>query len=240
MIGAAIYIFKPPKARRETLLYRYQRDLNWRDLGLLQRREPGVAEPAPLFDHSRRAPLIVLAAFRNGAITHVADGRKGASAGTGLVRLNLSSIQELKKPIRFAAISRRAPARIRQHVRRVLEHGGKLPPKTSNAVADVMLSLEPTLANRMARLSKRRASWLRDLTPAQGENLAIQKETLAAALEIAGLRTEELLAWVPPEGETRLFLEGLPRVYVREDAMLLTDFDNFPGFEGRQILPLCG
>ena len=78
------------------------------------------------------------------------------------------------------------------------------------------------------------------LTPAQGENLAIQKETLAAALEIAGLRTEELLAWVPPEGETRLSLEGLPRVYVREDAMLLTDFDNFPGFEGRQILPLCG
>jgi hypothetical protein len=49
-------------------------------------------------------------------------------------------------------------------------------------------------------------------------------------LEIAGIPRDELLEWTPPDGAPHSFLEGLPQVYVREDAMLSTDFSNLPGF----------
>jgi hypothetical protein len=231
MIGAAIYILKPPKDRRDILL---DQNLDWRRPG-----EPVVAEPVPRFDHSRRAPLIVLASFKAGAITHIADGRKGASAGTGLVRLNLTALRELTKPIRFADLTKQSPPRLQKHVRSVLDHGGKLPPKSSASVADVLLSLDPALADRLARMSARRTGWLRELTLAKRVNLAVQKETLAAALEIARIGTDDLLAWEPREGETRLFLEGLPHAYVREDAMLLTDFTTVPGFDAIKSYPFA-
>jgi hypothetical protein len=70
MIGAAIYILKPPKHRRELL---FDPNTDWRAPG-----EPVVAEPIPRFTHSKRAPLIVLASFKGRSLTHMADGRKGA------------------------------------------------------------------------------------------------------------------------------------------------------------------
>jgi hypothetical protein len=125
------------------------------------------------------------------------------------------------------------------HVQGVLDYGGKLPPKSSAAVADVLLNLDPTLADRLARISARRTGWLHELTPAKRANLAVQKESLTAALEIARIGTEELFAWEPREGETRLFLEGLPQARVREDAMLLTDFTTVPGFDAIKSYPFA-
>src|ERR1700676_2339869 len=114
MMTAAAYILKLPLGRREDLL----------DLINAGEREV-VAEPVPQFDHSRRAPLIVLACFDDEAITHIADGRKGASAGTGLVRLNMSSLEQLRQPIKLGEIRQRAPSRVRAHLARMLEGGGK-------------------------------------------------------------------------------------------------------------------
>ena len=78
MIAPAAYVLRVPQDRREILL---DEERGYYSSGVLS-----VAEPVPRFDHSRRAPLIVLCCFEKGAITHIADGRKGASAGTGLVR----------------------------------------------------------------------------------------------------------------------------------------------------------
>jgi hypothetical protein len=90
MITAAAYVLKVPQNRRDILLQ--GRDVN-----------RFVAEPVSKFDHGFRAPLVVLACFSNDAITHIADGHKGNSAGTGLVRLNLHSLAPLDRPIPFAA-----------------------------------------------------------------------------------------------------------------------------------------
>jgi hypothetical protein len=106
VIAAAAYILKVPKDRREILL--------GREDGLYA-SESAVAQPVPQFDHSRRAPLIVFASFSEGAITHIAKGRKGASAGTGLVRLNMSDIEPLAKPVRFRTLINRAPSRVRAY-----------------------------------------------------------------------------------------------------------------------------
>ncbi len=231
MIAAAAYVLKVPKDRREILL--------GSEYGRFSPDESTVAQPVPQFDHSRRAPLIVFACFTEGAITHIANGRKGASAGTGLVRLNMSSLEPLARPVKFRTLINRAPSRVRAHLRRILPSGGKLPPKSLGAVIDTLIALEPDLATRLARFSDRRAELLRRLTPTAQMNFAIQKETVATALEIAQIGTEQLLAWTPVDGEQRSFLQGLPQAYVREDAMLLADFSTVPGFEAISNLPFA-
>jgi hypothetical protein len=225
MMAAAAYILHVPEERREFLL----------DYDLT----PTIAEPVPKFDHSRRAPLIVLACFNDKAITHIADGRKGASAGTGLVRLNMSSLQQLHRPIKFEELIDRAPARVRSHLSRSLAVGGKLPPKTLGATVDILLGLDPALSGRLARFSELRSARLAGLTATARANLAIQKETVGVALQIAGIGTEEVLSWSPGDTVPRSFLEGLPEARVREDVMLATDFSVLPGFEAIRTHPFA-
>jgi hypothetical protein len=231
MIAAAGYILRVPPARREILLDD--------DPDYFRSGELSVAEPVPRFDHSRRAPLIVFCCFDKNAITHVADGRKGASAGTGLVRLNLTSLRRIEKPVRFSNLLRRTPARLKPYLSNTLYSGGKLPPKTLTAVIDVMLKLEPGLEGRLARFSERRAELLASLTSKARANLAVQKETLTTALELAGIDTQELLAWSPASRTPSSFLEGMPQATVREDATLISDFSSIPGFEAIRQYPFA-
>jgi len=232
MISAAAYVLKVPKDRREILLDP--------ENGYYSNNVFTVSQPVRRFNHSRRAPLIVFASFVEGAITHIADGRKGAPAGTGLVRLNMIDLQPLTRPVRFRTLINKAPARLRAHLSKILPAGGKLPPKSLGAVVDTLLDLQPELAQRLARFSDRRAALLSRLTPAARMNFAIQKETVATALEIAQIGTDELMAWAPAEGEQRLFLQGLPQAYVREDAVVVADYAEVPGFEAVANLPFAG
>jgi hypothetical protein len=178
--------------------------------------------------------LIVLAAFEDDLITHIADGRKGASGGTDLVRLNMENLRPLDHPISFGDLVASVPARFKEPLQRRLSDGGLLPPKTFRAVVDVLTQMDSSLAERLARFSERRAQALANLTSVQRSNLAVQKETLSLALSIAGLPREAVLAWSPGDTPTgtspRSFLEGMPQIRVREDAMLLADFDSVPGF----------
>jgi len=231
MITAAAYVLKVPENRREILLggpfHRFSHE------------NMPVAEPVPRFDHSRRAPLIVLACFDDAAITHIASGRKGASAGTGLVRLNMTLLEPLATRIEFRKLLSRAPVRVRAHLQRTLSNGGKLPPKSLGAVIDALIELQPSLSERLTRFSERRAQFLRELTESEQENLAFQKETLAAALEIAQIGTEPLLSWAPGGSRGSFFLEGITSVYAREDAAIITDFSTLPGFEAIKHLPFA-
>ena len=222
MIAAAGYILHVPEGRRETLLE------------ASEDRPRAVGEPVPIFDHSRRAPLIVFAAFADDAITHVAMGKKGGpgSGGTGMIRLNMRELVPLEKPVRFEEIARRTPSRFKAHVTRVLAAGGVLPNKSLGAVIEILLAIEPGLAGPLGRFSERRAAVLTRITPEQSANLAIQKETLSVALRIAGMDTEEVLQWVPTsEVPPRSFLAWLPGAVLREDAMIVADFSQIPGFE---------
>ena len=96
-----------------------------------------------MFAHSRAAPLLVLASFTGGAITHIADGRKGSSGGTGLVRLNLENLTALDKPLRLAELTLTLPLKFRPHFQRATRGGGLIPPKTVRAVMDAVRMLRP-------------------------------------------------------------------------------------------------
>jgi hypothetical protein len=231
MILPAGYILHVPPSRRAVLLDE--------DRSYFFGGEPSVAEPVDRFDHSSRAPLIVFCCFENKAITHIADGRKGASAGTDLVRLNLTKLEALPKPVKFRTLLSRVPNRVRVHLRNVLHGGGKLPPATLVAVIDSMLELEPSLSNRLERFSQRRAELLKRLTQTARANLAQQKETLTTALELAGIDTNQVLSWSPSDGEPSFFLEGMPQAILREDATLVSDYSTVPGFEAMRQFPFA-
>jgi hypothetical protein len=231
MIAPSAYILHVPPERREILLDA--------DRASYDGSKTFVAEPVRTFDHSKSAPLIVFACFEDGSITHVADGRKGASAGTGLVRLNMWSVQSLARPVAFAELLRDAPARLRTHLQRVLAEGGKLPPKSLGALIDALLRIEPSLSLRLERFSQRRADFLTRLTDTERTNLAEQKETVTTALDLAGLPTDEVLKWSPGKNAQRFFLEGIPEVHLREDTMLVSDFADVPGFNAVKQLPFA-
>lgn len=224
-IAAAGYVLKVPSERREVLLNEAENG------GSFYRSTPFVAEPVPNFDHSRRAPLVVFASFDDGKITHIADGKRGASAGTGLARLNMQDLKPLARPIPFEELKSGVPKRVQAHLERVLSGGGILPPKTLGAFVDRIVELDASVGGRLARFSERRREALRRFEPRAKENLALQKETLGIALEISGISRDELLAWQPAESSQQSFLDGLPGAQVREDAMLLADFSTMPGFE---------
>ena len=224
-VKAGGYILRVPDHRRKLLLEEVEHGESF------YRSTPFVSEPVPVFDHSRRAPLAVFASFEDGFITHIADGRKGQSAGTGLVRLNLEDLQPLTRPVSFDEVLSGTDRRVRHHLKRRLDEGGLLPPKSLAAFVDRITELDPTIGSRLARFSARRAQALRDLQPRARENLAYQKEALGLALEIAGLPREDLLYWQPSDRGQQSFLDGLPGAQVREDTMLLADFSAVPGFQ---------
>lgn len=68
---AAKYILRVAPDRRDVLLKAAQEPDSW-----VQQR---TAEPVHAFSHSKNSPLVVLASFDAGAITHLAEGRKGVS-----------------------------------------------------------------------------------------------------------------------------------------------------------------
>lgn len=225
MVAAGGYILHVPDHRRELLLDEAEHGESF------YRSKPFVSEPVPSFDHSRRSPLAVFASFQDGFITHIADGRKGPSAGTYLVRLNLEDLQRLKCPVAFDDILATTDKRVRHHLKRRLEQGGILPPKSLGAFVDRITELDTSIGPRLARFSERRAQALRRLEPRALENLAYQKEAVGLALEIAGLPRDELLEWQSSDSNRQSFLDGLPGAQVREDAMLLSDFSTIPGFQ---------
>jgi hypothetical protein len=222
MPRSSLYIFKPPQHRRQYLLDHADGGPDFDGYG--------IGEPVQRFAHSPNAPLLVLASFEDNMLTHIAAGRKGIAAGTGLVRLNLTRMEKFTSPLAFPALIELVPGHFRTPLQNTLDNGGLLPPKMFAAVVDALQRHDPALAERLARFSQTRADLIRLLTDEQRRNLAVQKETVAVALEIAGLPREILLDWSPSAERPSSFLDGLPGVHLREDAMLATDFTNLPGF----------
>ncbi len=225
MVMAGGYILLVPESRRELLLEAAEFGESFYSTN------PSVSEPVPSFKHSKNAPLVVFAAFEDGYITHIADGRKGQYAGTGLVRLYLEELQPLQHPIPFNELLSGTDIRVRRHLKQRFDQGGLLPPKTLGCFVGRITELDPSIDHRLTRFSARRAEALQSLKPHARENLAYQKEALGLALQIAGLPKDDLLEWQLSDGKQHSFLDGLPSVQVREDAMLLSDFSTLPGFQ---------
>ena len=213
------YVLSVPADRRELLIQTAAEYWEW-----------PVSEPVPKTQMLGKTPMVVFASFRDGYVTHIADGKRGPRAGTGLVLLNLHDLQALTRPFPFGEITSHVPATVRSHLLRYLDQGGVLPRGTRDAFLAFMVEADDTASDRILRLTNTARAAERLSRRAQG-NLALQKDTVGVALRIAGVEPQPLVAWHSRDHTPRSFLDGLPEARVREDAMIMADFSTIPGFD---------
>lgn len=219
-MSADIYILIVARNRRETLL------------DTLDRRR-GAAEAVPDFSRTAGATsMVVLASFETGYITHVADGRKGVRAATELVRLNLDDLEKLNCRVKFSDILKKVKNKCKRHVKIRFEAGGVLPPASRSDVATIVSNMNPEIEYRLQKLLPRRTEFLRSLNGREIENLALQKDTLNTAFNIADISKNSNLWWQVPGGGSGIssYLDGMPKKVIREDAMIVNDLHQLPDF----------
>jgi hypothetical protein len=187
------------------------------------------AEPVADFQHSRNVPLVcfIISARK---VTHIALGRRGTRAGTGLSRLNVDRVEKLTEPLSIQRIINRLPKRNAASVQKRFNSGGLLTDKGFAAVIDAIRQLASSASTLLDRFSQARIERVQRLSAKTKDSLAQQKEAVLTALSIAGLGREPVQEWSPPEGTPASFLDGLPNARLREDQMVINDLMKIPGF----------
>jgi len=196
------------------------------------------AEPVADFQHSRNAPLICFV-VNNQEITHIALGRRGVRAGTGLRRLNFVKAEKLPKPIPLYRIFDLLPKRNLASVESRFNSGGLLTEKGFVAVVDAIRQLAPQSNLILERYSGERIEHIRRLTSKARENLAYQKEAVLTALSIADMDRSLIQEWTALDDTPVSFLDGLPNTRLREDPMVIHDLNHLPGFDIIKTYPFA-
>ncbi|WP_415302131.1 hypothetical protein [Alcaligenes sp. SJTW-7] len=198
--------------------------------------EHAFAEPVADFQHSRTTPLVCFV-VNAGKLTHIGLGRRGVRAGTGLSRLNIDKVEELAEPLSVRKLLNRLPKRNVASVRNRFQSGGLLTEKGFSAVVETIRQIAPQASTLLDRFSQSRTERIRRLSAKARDSLAQQKEALLTALSIAGLSRDPVQEWTPLDETPVSFLDGLPRVRLREDPMVVNDLQNLPGFEVIKTYP---
>ena len=190
------------------------------------------------FDHSRSFPLVVLISTEPGMFTHVAEGKKSIRTTTNRFRLDMKNFEKLDNYINFEQILSEVKPQLKRYAKQKFENEGLIPHATSIDVAEIIREIDPSLGNRLSMLSRRRLEFLRSMSREEKQNLAIQKECLSTALELAGIDREALFGWdIREDGKPRSVLEGLSGGKVGEDVVLARDWSDVPGFQ--EIITDC-
>lgn len=193
-------------------------------------------QPVADFQHSRNAPLVCFVVSGR-KVTHIALGRRGTGAGTGLRRLNFDKSEKLPAPLSVAQILKLLPKRNKASVEKRFASGGLLTEKGFAAVVEVVRQLAPQSSAILDRYSSERVARVGRLSPKARENLAYQKEAVLTALSIADISRNPIQEWAPPDGTPVSFLDGLPSARLREDPMVVHDLMHLPGFDILKTLP---
>ncbi len=193
-------------------------------------------EPVADFQHSRNASLVCFV-IRGRKVTHIALGRRGSGAGTGLRRLNFDKTEKLPEPLAIHRILKLLPKRNKASVEKRLASGGLLTEKGFSAVVEAVRKLATQASSILERYSKERIERVGRLSSKARESLAFQKEAVLTALSIADISRDSVQEWSPPEGTPVSFLDGLPTARLREDPMVVHDLMHLPGFDILKTYP---
>ena len=189
-----------------------------------------ISEAVPRFSVGPRC-LVVFASFEEGSLTHFAEGKRGGRAATGSILLQMHDLQPLARPVPFGELVDAVPTSVRRHVRRYLDLGGLLPPRTNEVVVDFMLNADRGLYNRLDRLNNR-AHGMWSISEGAAQILGLQKDALGIALRAGGIELDPLTEWSARaiRGQRRFFLEGITPRYT-ENSIVRADFETVPGLE---------
>lgn len=191
-------------------------------------------EPVPYFGHSNNIPLLCFV-LDSKAITHVAQGRGGKSAGSGLRRVNMYPFLTLQNPLPNEEIISSAKGNLASRLNNDLKNGGLLTPKGLDHVISILMEQAPETRDILLQFSEHMATIIRGLTPEARFNLSMQKEAVSTALLVAGQDFDRTVVrhWIPSEKPTS-FLDGLGTQLVSERQAILADFHRLPGFEAME------
>lgn len=196
------------------------------------------AEPVPEFAHSKTAPLVCFVVLDGTHIGHLGQGRRGVVSGTDLRRLNLHDIYTLANPIPIGKIVEELNSKTKAKATATLTKGGAFSPKAFENAVEAIQKVSPECSPLIERFGQARRDLIRKLSPEVRAALAAEKEAVLAALSIANMDRRHLHDWVPPsDGVPGSFLDGLPNAVMREDAMVVNDLINVPGFQFIRTLP---
>ncbi len=187
-------------------------------------------EPAPYF-HSEGYTVLICLVVTSQALTQVAMGLKGRTAGTDMVKLDLENIQSLPQPLPLGAIVADIPSTaIANRVKECFQKGGRLTDGGTREVIEAIARLRPGVSQIIDQFSLAARKRLDQLPEAAKKNLASQKDALFSALHLAGLSEVMPPAWVMPPGPVKRYSDGLPKTRkIDEATMLRNDFIQFPG-----------
>lgn len=193
--------------------------------------EESFAEPVAEFEHSRNVPLIGFVFGVSGKLRWIAKARRGMRAGTGLSRLNLKDFQEISDEIFIENLINSCAPKFKKKLEQKLTKGGLLPQKTFQEFLGVIEKISPAVSASLSAYSEARNNRIKKLDEKSKSRLAEQKEAVATSMELSGMDRDELLNWdIAEEGTPSSFLDGLTKVRLREDQMVINDSMVFPGF----------
>ena len=196
------------------------------------------AEAVDEFSYSRYRPLIVLIVTPTGLLSHIGQGHRGRSAGYSQRRLNVENLKTLSTHVYLTGVLDTLQPKFRQHAQRYFLEGGILPDKTSKAVMEVISRLAPETSKTISLYSRRQRERAAHLTSKERISLAYQKDTVATAMNIAGMDRSPLSMWMPvSDQKPKSFLEGLPLSVNREDSLIDADKNSVPGYNYLKRLP---
>lgn len=181
--------------------------------------------------HRRGGPPVpCLMTFTSGKVTHSGTLYAGNKAAEGRKRINIGKVVQLRPPIRTAEIVDLVPAKVKASIREQFRSNGLIRGLAAEVVLEAIRKLNPELAREIDRfeIARERVS---ALPRKKREALAFEKEMVGTALSFSGIDRRELQDWSMPDHDDASFLDGLPQVRLREDAMIMNDMHHVPGFE---------
>lgn len=188
------------------------------------------SEPVAAFSQSGNPLLLCLVVSKDDRITHLAPALQGASAGTGLVRLNLRDATPFDPPVEVTRVVDLVPNHLKRWTLDQLRRRGLLSAKVFPAVVKALTQLAPSAALALQRFNGEREQRISRLTVGVQGALASQKTAVLTAMSLAGIRRHTIRDWDPgPSPRPASFLEGLPSVRLHEDAMIVNDLMKLPG-----------
>jgi hypothetical protein len=219
MNDAAGYVFLVPEDRVEDYLHQIQ------TIG------DRFGEPVSEFELSRRFKMVCLVSTKPGLITYIGRGTRGIAAGTGLRRLNILDSQLLQTPLEIKPLIELARQRFRPYLQKALETGGLIPPGTFEELRRVLRERYRDASGLIERFSSARPPEIRLMSRRAESVFTLEKESVVAALSLAGVPTDPLTEWAPSTGHLPSFLSSIPSTRLREDQMIIHDLQTFPGWE---------
>ncbi|WP_143269010.1 hypothetical protein [Azospirillum agricola] len=192
------------------------------------------SESVPSFRYPGRDRLIALLSLKPGLITHIARAKRGRASATNRHRINFTQSISVP-PIAISELEAALPSALQSRMQATLQKGGLIAPKPWALVEEALSRISPATRDAIATLIPIRERVIGELSHHAREIMALEHETVAVAMRIAGFDDREREAGVNWRPTTTTypasFLDGLGAVPLREDTMIINDMQIVPGFQ---------